>query len=309
MRFKLVIKSVRPAGPFQELLPDFEWKDVTANGVRIRAAIGGKGPPLLLVHGFPQMHLTWYKIAPTLSKRFTVILPDIRGYGDSDKPDGGENHINYSKREMARDLIELTRAFGFTRFSVVSHDRGARITHRMALDFPEALERAVIIDIVPTADSYAATNKEFATSYYHWFFLIQPFDLPEHMIMGDTDYFLSKTLARQIRTDGASDPRVFEEYRRCFSDPALVHAVCEDFRASASIDLQHDAADSTKRVQAPLMILWGKHGIIEQQFDALRLWREKATTVEGRGVDCGHCIQEEKPEELMAELDRFLRIS
>jgi haloacetate dehalogenase len=291
---------------YPDLMPGFAWRDIDADGIRIRTAVGGAGPPLLLLHGHPQTHLTWHKVAPHLARRFTVIATDLRGYGDSAKPEGGENHIQYSKREMAADQIAVMRQLGHEDFAVLAHDRGARVAHRLALDHPEAVTKLVLLDIAPTAAMYALTDKEFATRYFWWFFLIQPFDLPERMIGGDPDYFLEKHIAGQIKIAGSTDPRVMAEYRRCYRDPAMRHAACEDYRAAAGIDLEHDAADADRRIAAPVLALWGAKGTVGALFDVLALWREKATDVRGHAIDCGHSPQEEAPASLLAALDGFL---
>lgn len=276
-------------------------------GISIRAAIGGEGPPLLLLHGHPQTHATWRKIAPDLARHFTVIAADLRGYGDSSKPEGGENHIAYSKREMAKDQVVLMRALGFERFAVVGHDRGGRVAHRMALDHPEAVERIVVIDIAPTATMYALTDKAFATRYFWWFFLIQPAPLPERLIAADPEFFLKTHIEAQVKIPGATEPEVFAEYMRCYSDPRTRHAICEDYRAAATIDLEHDLADHEAKIRAPLLAIWGANGTVGQLYDVAETWREKALYVEGQALDCGHTLQEERPEETRDTLLRFLK--
>ena len=294
------------APEYTDLLPGFRWQTIEANGVAIRAATGGEGPPLLLLHGHPQTHLTWHKIAPQLARRFSVVATDLRGYGDSGKPEGGEGHVNYSKRAMAADQVAVMRSLGHERFRLVAHDRGARVSHRLALDHPEAVEKLVLIDIAPTATMSPLTNKVFATKYFWWFFLIQPFDLPERMIGADPDRFLDHHIAVQLKIPGSADPRVMEAYRRCYRDPRTRHAICEDYRAAASIDLEHDKADADLRVRAPLLALWGGRGVVGSLYDVLATWREKADDVRGRALDCGHSPQEEVPDALMEELDGFL---
>ncbi|WP_034158092.1 alpha/beta fold hydrolase [Sphingomonas sp. ERG5] len=291
---------------YPALMPGFRWYDIDAEGVRIRTAIGGSGPPLLLLHGHPQTHLTWHKVAPALAERFTVIATDLRGYGDSAKPPGGDNHVNYSKRAMAADQVAVMRWLGFDRFAVVGHDRGARVAHRMALDHPEQVNRLVLIDIAPTATMYDRTDKEFATRYFWWFFLIQPFDLPERMIAADPDFFLDRHLTGQIKVKGVVDPRVLAEYRRCYRDPATRHAICEDYRAAAGIDLEHDAEDCDRRIEAPLLALWGGRGTVGALYDVLATWRDKARDVSGRPIDCGHSPQEEASQDLLQALGAFL---
>ena len=287
-------------------LTGFDTRDIEAGTTRIRVAIGGSGPPLLLLHGHPQTHVTWHKIAPPLAERFTVVAPDLRGYGDSAKPDGGERHVNYSKRAMAADQVAVMRKLGFDRFRVVGHDRGGRVAHRMALDHPAAVERVALFDIAPTATMYARTDQEFATRYFWWFFLIQPAPLPERLIDADPEYFLRTHLDGQSKTPGATGEAVFQEYLRCYRDPATRHAICEDYRAAADIDLEHDAADGGRQVEAPLLALWGAKGTVGKLYDVLETWREKAADVRGRALECGHTLQEEAPEAVLAELLAFL---
>ncbi|KXV35781.1 hydrolase [Gluconobacter thailandicus] len=291
---------------FPELLPGFQWRDIEVGGIRIRTARGGKGPPLLLLHGHPQMHLTWHKVAPALAERFTVVATDLRGYGDSEKPDGSPEHINYSKRAMAADQIGVMKALGFERFRVIGHDRGGRVAHRLALDAPQAVEKLVVIDIAPTATMYARTNMEFARRYFWWFFLIQPDPLPEKLISADPDFFLENHIAGQIKIPGSVDPRVMAEYRRCYADPAMRHAACEDYRAAAGIDLVHDAEDDDRRIEVPVLALWGARGAVGALYDVVETWREKATDVRGHAIDCGHSPQEEAPDEFLRNLDEFL---
>jgi len=288
------------------LMPGFTLSDIQTSGARIRVAIGGKGPPLLLLHGHPQTHVTWSKITPKLTEHFTVVAADLRGYGDSEKPQGGDGHVNYSKRAMALDQVEVMKSLGFSRFAVVGHDRGARVVHRMALDHQDAVEKLVLLDIAPTATMYARTDKEFASRYFWWFFLIQPYDMPEKMIGFDPEYFLRKHIGGQIKTPGATTDEMFAEYLRCYMDPATRHAICEDYRAAATIDLIHDAADADKKINAPLFALWGAKGTVGHLYDVLETWREKAVNVSGHAMDCGHSPQEERPEETLSELLGFL---
>lgn len=287
-------------------LAGFRLLDVTLpDGVRIRTAVGGEGPPLLLLHGHPQTHVTWRKVVGALMQRFTIVATDLRGYGDSSKPESGADHAAYSKRSMARDQVAVMRALGHERFDVVGHDRGARVAHRMALDFPEAVSRVALIDIAPTATMYARTDKAFATRYFWWFFLIQPAPLPERMIGADPEFFLRTHIDGQVKTLGATEPAAFAEYLRCYNDPATRHAICEDYRAAATIDLEHDESDADQRVTAPLLAIWGGKGTVGAQYDVLDTWREKALHVSGRAFDCGHTLQEERPEETVAELSAF----
>jgi haloacetate dehalogenase len=290
------------------LMPGFLRRDVQTSSARIRVATGGEGAAVLLLHGHPQNHLTWYKVAPRLVEAgYTVVAPDLRGYGDSSKPPGGTDHAGYSKHALAGDQVEVMSALGFDRFAVIGHDRGGRVAHRMALDHPDHVERLAVLDIAPTATMYERTNREFATKYFWWFFLIQPFDLPERMIGSDPEYFLRRHIGGQMKSADAANETLFQEYLRCYRDPATIHAICEDYRAAASIDLEHDAADAGRKVEAPLLALWGAKGVVGSLYDVLETWREKAVTVSGRALDCGHTLQEELPDQTAAELLGFLQ--
>lgn len=287
-------------------LAGFRLVDIElGTGLTIRAAVGGSGPPLLLLHGHPQTHVTWRKVAPALAAHFTVVAADLRGYGDSAKPEGGPDHLAYSKREMAQDQVAAMAELGFRRFDLVGHDRGGRVAHRLALDHPETVKRLALLDIAPTATMYARTDRTFATRYFWWFFLVQPAPLPERLIAGDPEFFLKKHIEGQIKTQGATEPAAFAEYLRCYLDPATRHAICEDYRAGASVDLDHDAQDADKRIQAPLLALWGAKGTVGQLFDVIGTWREKAAHVEGQALPCGHTPQEELPQETAAALLAF----
>jgi haloacetate dehalogenase len=290
------------------LFPGFETRRLRTAGAEIALIVGGSGPPLLLLHGYPQTHQMWHKIGPRLAERFTVVCPDLRGYGDSSKPDGGATHVNYSKRSMAQDQVEVMHLLGFKRFAVAGHDRGGRVAHRMALDHPQCVERLVVLDISPTRIMYGKTDKAFATAYYHWFFLIQPFDLPERLIGSDPGYYLRKKLGGW-GSAGLSifDPRALAEYERCFSDPGTIHATCEDYRAAATIDLEHDAADAGARVTCPLLVLWGEKGVVNHLFDPMADWGSVATHVQGSALPSGHYLAEEAPDATLREMLAFLR--
>jgi haloacetate dehalogenase len=283
----------------------FELRDVATRATSIRVRIGGAGPPLLLLHGYPQTHAMWHRVAPALAERCTVVCADLRGYGDTGKPASDSEHTAYSKRATAQDMIELMAALGFARFRLAGHDRGGRVAHRLALDHPERLESVAVLDIVPTRTVFRATNQTLASAYYHWFFLSQPYDLPERLIGADPAYYLRRKLGAWAALDRFA-PEALAEYERCFSDPALIHASCEDYRAAASIDLRHDEADLDRRIQCPLLVLWGGRGVMERHFDVLATWREKAAgPVSGRALDCGHFLAEELPEETAGELLAF----
>lgn len=294
----------RGASPF---IPGFTLQDVTLdNGVTLRVARGGQGAPLLMLHGHPQNHLAWRKIAPQLAQHYEVILPDLRGYGDSDKPASDEMHQPYSKRAMAGDISQLIDALGLKRVAFVGHDRGGRVGHRLALDHPEKVSCCVFVDIAPTATMYARTDKIFATRYFWWFFLIQPWPLPETMIGHDPAFFLRKHIDGQLKTPGATEPEIFNDYLRCYQDPAMIHAVCEDYRAAASLDLQHDAADSARRIGCPLLALWGEKGTVGQLYDVVETWQDVADDVQGHALPCGHSPHEEVPALFLQQLERFL---
>jgi haloacetate dehalogenase len=287
------------------VLAGFDTHAIEVDGSRVAVSTAGDGPPLLLLHGYPQTRACWHRIAPGLARRFTVVAADLRGYGDSAKPPGGPDHAAYSKRAMARDLVGAMRALGHERFAVAGHDRGGRVAHRMALDHPEAVERAAVLDIVPTRTLFAGTDQAFATAYYHWFFLIQPDGLPETMIGHDPEWFLRETLRRW---SGRAEPIAEEaiaEYVRHFRDPAAIHGSCEDYRAAASIDLAHDAEDAGARIACPLLVLWGEHGAMHRLFDVLASWRALADDVRGHPVPCGHFLPEESPGETLRALDGF----
>jgi len=288
-----------------DLFPGFKPHRLRTTGAEIHCLVGGNGPPLLLLHGYPQTHVMWHRVAPRLAERYTVVCSDLRGYGDSSKPAGGERHSNYSKRAMAADQVEVMHALGFPRFAVAGHDRGARVVHRMCLDRPDAILRAAVLDISPTRIMYAKTDKLFATAYYHWFFLIQPFDLPERLIGADPVYYLRRKLGAWSAASAPFDPRALAEYERCFDNAATIHATCEDYRAAAGIDLEHDAIDAEKRVRCPLLVLWGEKGVVNRLFEPLRDWGSVATDVRGRTLPTGHFLAEEAPDETLAEFLAF----
>ena len=293
---------------------EFEPVDVVVSGVRIHAVRGGVGPPVLLLHGFPQSHVMWHRIAPELAREHTVVAADLRGYGDSDRPDAGADHAGYAFRAMAADQVGLMAALGFDRFTVIGHDRGARVTHRMALDHPDRVERLALLDILPTAYVYANVDRTFATAYYHWFFLIQPADLPERLIGGDPRYFLHRSLGSWGSGLDAHAPEALREYERVFADPSARTAMIEDYRAGASIDLEHDAASTAeeRRIAAPCLVLWGERGVVgRHRIGPLDVWRPLATEPElvmgGVITEAGHFLAEENHADTLAALQTFLR--
>jgi haloacetate dehalogenase len=284
----------------------FERIQIETRGATINAVRGGEGPPVLLLHGYPQTLAMWHLIAPRLTASFTVVATDLRGYGDSSKPEGGEEHAGYSKRAMAADQVEVMRTLGFGSFAVLGHDRGGRVAHRMALDHPQSVTRLAVLDIVPTRHVFETADKELAMAYYHWFFLSQPYDLPERLIGADSDYYLRKKLSGWGTGFDSFASEAYVEYERCFRDPRTIHASCEDYRAAATIDLEHDGADRDRKVGCPLLALWGEQGVVERLYDVLGVWRGYASDVRGRALPCGHYLAEERPEETAEELVTFL---
>ncbi len=282
----------------------FTASKIQTSGALIHTLRAGSGSPVLLLHGYPQTHVLWHKIAPKLAQKYTVIATDLRGYGDSSRPADGENHFGYSKRAMARDQVEVMHHFGFDRFAVIGHDRGGRVAHRMALDHADRVTKVAVLDIVPTHKLFHNVTKEFATAYYHWFFLIQAAPFPETMIANSVETYLNR-LFRPLMPQKITQA-AFDEYLRCFRDPAAIHASCEDYRAAASIDLEHDDADLNRKVKCPLLALWAERGAMHRQFDVLATWRERAENATGKPLPGGHYLPEEAPEETLDELMRFL---
>ena len=277
-----------------------DTSDATINLVR-----GGSGDPVLLLHGYPQSHAMYHLVSPRLAERFTVVATDLRGYGDSSKPASAPDHFSYSKRASARDQVEVMEALGFGEFAVVGHDRGARVGHRMALDHSSCVTKLALLDIIPTHAVFANVSQELATDYYHWFFLIQPPGFPETLIGRDPAYFLEQKLG-SLSGGHAFAPEAMAEYIRCFSDPEMIRGTCEDYRAGASIGLEHDEVDLDRQVVCPVLLLWGAHGKVPKRFDPLAVWREKASDVRGVELDCGHYLPEELPDETADELIHFL---
>lgn len=283
-----------------------ERRDVAGSAVNFR--MGGEGPPVLLLHGYPQTHVMWHKLAPMLAPYYTLVIPDLRGYGDSAKPATDDTHSPYSKRAMAGDLANLMRDLGHDTFAVVGHDRGGRVGHRLAADHGERVTKLAVLDIAPTEHMYSRTDMEFATGYYHWFFLIQPADLPERMIGADPEYFLRRKMGHWSADGAVFADEAMAEYVRCFSMPETIHASCEDYRAAATIDLEHDCEDMNRgrKLACPVLALWGAKGLVARKFDVLAAWRERAEDVSGGTVDCGHFLAEESPEDTFTKIREFL---
>jgi len=290
--------------PAPDFFPGFKRLTAKTSGATINFVTAGNGPPLLLLHGYPQTHIEWRDVAPKLAKKFTVVAADLRGYGDSSKPPDGENHLNYSKRAMAQDQVEVMASLGFQKFAVVGHDRGGRVAHRMALDHADRVTNLAILDIVPTYKVLHSVTNELATANFHWWLLIQKAPLPETLIGNSAEFWLHSRFERI--PPGVLSKAAFAEYLRSFTLPGSIHGSCEDYRAGATIDLIHDAADLDRKISCPVLILWGERGAWPKLYDVLEVWRERASNVTGREMPTGHFIAEERPDMLLEELNKFL---
>jgi haloacetate dehalogenase len=283
-------------GSTLRFFPGFKSARVKTSGAEINLVHAGSGPPLLLMHGAPQTHVSMRLVAADLVKDYTVVVPDLRGYGESSKPPDGENHSNYSKRAMALDQVEVMKSFGFDKFAVVGHDRGGRVGHRMALDHPEKVTKLCVLDIIPTYYLYTHVTIEFIQAYFHWFNNVRPAPGPENDLLKQYE-------AQKARATN----EVQIEYLRTSSLPENIHAMCEDYRAGASIDLKHDEADLAKKIACPLLTLWGLKGPMGRIYDVLAIWKERGVSVTGKGVPAGHNVQEDAPADVLAEIRPFLR--
>jgi haloacetate dehalogenase len=295
------------------MMEGFARTEIKTSGATIVTVRGGKGPPLLLMHGNPFTHLSWHKFAPRLTQEFTVVATDLRGYGDSSKPPGGKNHENYSFRAMAQDQVEVMASLGFKKFMAAGHDRGARVLHRMCLDHPNVVERAAILDIIPQHHLFNHISKPWATFSWHWFFNIQPAPMPEKMMGADPDWFIEKKLAKTKQGLSFFDKEALEEYKRCFRNPETVHAICEDYRACATIDLEMDTKDfdTGNKIACPALILWGATGGVGRNHKPGpgEIWKSYANDIRGaKALPCGHYLSEEAPEETYAELRAFFAV-
>ena len=288
-----------------DFFPGFERRRIETSGAGINLVTGGSGPPLLLLHGYPQTHLMWRNLAPRLAAEFTVVAPDLRGYGDSSKPPAGPEHANYSKRALAQDQVETMAALGFERFAVAGHDRGARVAHRLARDHPQRIERLALLDIVPTLYRFETIDQKAATSSWHWFFLIQPSGFPERLIGSEAEFFLRHQLGGLLREPAKLEPEAFGEYLRCFKNPETIRATCDEYRAGATIDLVHDRADGGRRLTMPLLMLWGQRSSQGSGYDILSVWRAHAENVTGHAINSGHFLPEEAPEDTYRALRGF----
>jgi haloacetate dehalogenase len=292
-----------------DLFPGFAVHELEARGARVHARVGGNGPPVLLLHGYPQTHAMWHRVAGPLAERFTVVAADLRGYGDSGKPPSAPDHAPYSKRAMAQDLVDAMGLLGLGEFHVVGHDRGGRVGHRLAIDHAARVRSLTVLDIAPTLAMYEQTTMAFARAYYHWFFLIQPEPLPERLVGADPEFYLREKLRGWSQGRWPFDDAALAEYLRCFRDPATIHASCEDYRAAATIDLEHDRADrdADRRLGCPVLALWGERGTVHRCFRPLDEWRHVAdAAVAGRPLPSGHYLPEEVPDAVLQELRSFL---
>jgi len=291
------------------MFDDFKDASATVDGVRIKAIQGGNGPALLLLHGHPQTHAIWHKVVPELTKHFTVVAADLRGYGDSGKPEGLPDHSNYSKRRMAQDQVDLMRKLGYESFAVLAHDRGGRVAARMALDHPAVVRKLITLDVAPTLAMYEQTSFEFARAYWHWFFLVRPAPFPETLIRADADLYLKQTIGARSAGLKPFTPEAYAEYLRCLQQPGTAHGICEDYRASVTIDLEHDRESLAKgqKITCDFLALWGAEGVIEKCFDPVAEWKHLSDNVSGHSLPCGHYIPEEAPELLLERVLPFLR--
>jgi haloacetate dehalogenase len=293
------------------LFPEFRRERVPGRGGDVYLVLHGSGPPVLLLHGYPQTHACWHRVAPMLAGRFTVVCPDLRGYGDSAKPPSEPDHRTYSKRVMADDQVAVMAQLGFERFAVVGHDRGARVAYRLALDHPAQVTRLAVLDIIPTLETFARLDRRLALATYHWLFLAQPEPLPERLIGANPEFFLRHTLRSWAGSADAFAPVALAEYLRCFRDPATIHATCEDYRAGATLDVADDAVDRARggRITCPVLALWGGRGVDDRLWDPLAIWREWADDVTGGPVAAGHFLPEEAPDATASALLAFLAAS
>ncbi len=291
-----------------DLLPDFDERRVNINGVDIRVRTAGAGPAVVLLHGYPQTLTMWHRVAPALSKDSSVVLADLRGYGQSDKPESDPGHLTYSKRSMAQDVVGVMDQLGYESFSVVGHDRGGRVGHRLALDHPDRVRSLAVLDIVPTLHMFDHVDRAMASTYFHWFFLAAQNRLPEQLISANPEAWISSRFLGRNSGGLPLHDEAYAEYLQAFHDPRTVHASCEDYRAAATIDLEHDRADvvSGRQIEQPFCVLWGTQSYVGRNFDVLSIWAQFAGSVEGVGIYADHYLAEEAPEQTQAVLAKFL---
>jgi len=288
------------------LIDGFSGQRIMVGDIGFQVQTRGTGEPLLLLHGYPQCGYMWRHVAPALSEIFHVVVVDLKGYGDSDKPPGDPAHENYSKRTMAAELVAIMDTLGFDVFSLVGHDRGARVAHRLARDFPDRVSRVAFLDIAPTLSMYEATDQQFATAYFHWFMLIQPYPMPETLLSNNVEFFLNAALKHGTKKADCPEDTAMAEYLRCFNTPEAIHATCEDYRASATIDLEHDRRNAGTKLEMPVLALWGEHGFVGQRYDVIAEWEKVAEDVSGQAIPGGHFLLDESPDETLQALQTFL---
>ena len=289
------------------MFKNFKLEKSVVNGIKINYRIGGKGPAMLLLHGYPQTHIMWRKIADILSKNFTVICSDLRGYGDSDKPVSDKKHFTYSKATMASDQHKLMKKLGFNKYYLIGHDRGARVAHRMSLNYSNIM-KVVFLDIIPTNNVFELANQELARKYYHWFFLIQNYPLPEKLIEANPKFYLKSKLKMWGNTNNFIETKAMKEYLRCFSKKATIHATCEDYRAAATVDILHHNKDRNRKINCPVLVLWGKRGTLDKLYDPIKIWKKWAKNVKGYSLNCGHFLPEERPVETLNAILNFCKV-
>ncbi len=286
------------------MFKNFKASKVKVDGIKINYRIGGNGPPILLLHGYPQTHIMWRKVAPELSKNYTVICSDLRGYGDSDKPKSDKKHYTYSKVRMSLDQHKLMLKLGFKNYYLVGHDRGGRVAHRMALDY-KGVRKVIFLDIIPTNSVFKLANQELAKKYYHWFFLMQKYPLPERLIEGNPEFFLKSKLKMWSNNSKFIDATAMREYVRCFSKKATIHASCEDYRAASTIDIIDHNKDKKRKILCPVLVIWGKNSTIAKLYRPISIWKEWAKDVRGYNIKCGHFLPEEKPKDIILAIKNF----